>query len=192
MIEQHFVVDNDIPFLTSTQQELDQRVISLLGRDSVIRQSPKSPVEAVDTCKISGKEFVAVVDIYPPGWDVYTSPGSDRRLVRVVFHNGDYTQFYPGVIELLGIFDKVAAEIRATYGVNARVRPIFGSSRAAAVLIDREPYTPFKVNPTGGSTTFPAYGVFVSTSREMKMFRNALKTRNPSGKLLDVVAQQIH
>ena len=193
MIEQHFIVDESIPFIISDQHELDQRIASLLSTGAVIsRLRPQHNVEPVNTYRISGEDFVAIVNTYPSGWDAHTPLGSDRRMVRVAFKSGDYEQFYGKIIEFLGIFDKVATEIGATYGVNARVLPIFDSSRAAAVLIDRKPYTPFKVNPKGGDATFPAYGIFVSTSREMKMFRDALRTDNPSGRLLDVVAQKIH
>ena len=193
MIEQYFVVDNNTPFLASTPRELDGRVKHLLDKNVTISRHPLGYTDAVDRYIVSGTDFTAVVHAYPQGWDIHTPLGSDRKMIRIVFLEGDYKQFYGRLIEALGVFDNVVDELNSLYEVNTRVLPIFDFGRnLAAILLDAEPHTPFRVHPTGGSNSLPAYGVFVRNSREMSMFRKALRTSSPSGKLLDMIVQQIH
>ena len=193
MIDQFFVVDDNTFVLNSNTDELSNRVRNILGDQVNIERTKPSVIHPINYYKIVGQNFGAVVHIYPEGWDVYTPLGSNRRMIRIEFFDGNHEIFYGPIVESLGIFDYTKAELDAMFGVHSRINPIFDSTRnPAAIFIDRVPYTPFKVNPMGRDTTFPAYGVFVRNPREMLMLRQALRTSKPLANLLNLPVRRIH
>ena len=190
MIEHFFVVDDSNFFINAKPGDLERKVREFFGDDAKF-EGPRNPDgtpsmnlngHSVDIYNITGKTFFANLASYPRTWDADINSNPKRRIIRIWINaNGNEHAVYSALINAIGLFDEIAADITDKFGAPVYIQSIDANSDLvlAAYLLTSDKLTPIHFDHYQGRPVPTQFGIFVRQKNLHDVYR-AISTGSAS------------